>query len=137
LWSIFTEIKNCTCEDDRTMLGKRMSQKYNVFFSDCLKHMNEEEQERLPWIWERFTDEEVLDMDIRSLKAFPTEAKLKQLPMLFSVLNLDERASFLQHVKHCTEPDLFEKICGAIKSVIGELDWKELQQHCTKKKICI
>jgi len=111
-------------EKERVAFGNRLYKDWNTYLANYFLHLREEEEVLLPLIHSNFTAEEVLMMEVKSIRDFPADDLAQKLPVLFTVLNPDERLFFYKHVQKHVEPDTAKKLEHNIKQLLTAEEWK-------------
>jgi len=114
-------------DDEKIALGIKVNNLFNSFFGRYLLHMQEEEEEWLPLFWKHLSEEEILEMERKSMAGFPDEMKIQRLPLIFSVINPFERATYLNVVNKNVSLVTYKAIMEGIAKVLSVEDLQLLQ----------
>jgi len=84
---------------DMTVLGNRFYFEINLFYSQYLIHMADEETDTMNMLWENFTDEELAQIRKRSIAQFTPEVAMKWQSFIIPSLSPVQRVAVLKSVK--------------------------------------
>jgi hypothetical protein len=113
--------------EEAAILGRRINRAWNGYIGKYFLHMQKEEDEWMPFVARYFSEEEISDMDGKGLRSFPDQVKIIKLPELFSLIDPDDQALFLRHVrKYVSDDNVFKQVVAGIKGKILPEHWELL-----------
>jgi hypothetical protein len=116
---------------DRERAGRALYRRYAIFAAHDIEHMNEEETALLAVLHDRFSDDELRDIEHRIVSAIPPQKMAAYMALMAPALNHGERVELLAKLQKAMPEPVFKGLLSdTIKpslaandysAVIGEL----------------
>jgi hypothetical protein len=110
-------------EDDMPLAGHRLYLAFNEFVAEYLAHLNYEEKQINPILWELFTDEELGEIETRIVADTPPELVAVLTPLLLRSLNARELIDWLQGIRQEAPPAAFDEVLAQAKQLVPPDRW--------------
>ncbi len=117
--------------DDRKTLGIDFCNKYNFFISHYLKHLQVEERDLLPLLWDNYTDAELIVTAGKFASAMPPEVAGYAMGVMLPASNFEERVGLMTNVKMNAPPEVYQNIEKLAENKLGN-DWSPLKEALDK-----
>ncbi|MHA2289113.1 MAG: hemerythrin domain-containing protein [Promethearchaeota archaeon] len=129
LRSGFREITGDAIErDKRPRLLSAFTKQYNTFLSQYFSHLQDEELEANPILWNSLSDIELMGIINSIVAKQPPELMQYLLPYYFKAINPMERAGLLMGMKKNMPEPAFDGVLKIAQASLEESDWQKLQQ---------
>ncbi|MHA2104952.1 MAG: hemerythrin domain-containing protein [Candidatus Hodarchaeales archaeon] len=113
--------------DEKKALGKEFCNKYNFFISLYLKHLQVEERDLLPLLWENFTDADLIVAAGKFASAMPPEVVGYAMGVMLPASNFEERIGLMTNVKKNAPPPVYQNIEKLAENKLGN-EWVPLKE---------
>ena len=98
------------------------------FTGEAFLHMAEEEQEIMPALWERMTDEELIDVEQRLVASIPPDKLGAYLSWMLPAMSAPERVSMLAGARGSAPPEVFAFVRNLARGVLTAADDAALER---------
>lgn len=112
--------------NDMTDLGSRFYFELNIFYSQYLMHMADEETDTIGMLWDNFTDEEIIRMRSKIISRFSPEVALKWQSFIIPSLSQAQRVMILAGVKSSAPEAAFNVFLGVVQKVLPADEYADL-----------
>ncbi|MEJ2248603.1 MAG: hemerythrin domain-containing protein [Candidatus Lokiarchaeota archaeon] len=100
---------------------------YNTFVSEYFSHMQDEELQANPILWEMLEDEQLMEI-LSDMSQKPTpELRAYFLPYLLRATNPTERVGVLMGMRRSISESVFNETLNIAKISLAESDWQKLK----------
>jgi hypothetical protein len=107
--------------------GNELYYALNDFVAFNLKHMNKEEKQLNEFLWANFTDEQIIDMEIRLQQAIPSERLFTYFIWMIRGINDSELKMWLTAVRNGAPDFIFQGLLAECKNQLSEQRWMKLE----------
>ena len=115
-----------TCSEvpaEREAAGQLLGRALTLLVADHLRHMDREETEAMPVLWEHCTEAELDVMDARIRAAVPPERMPVMLRLMLPAMSTAEQAKLLSAARAQMPPPVFAQLSGLAREVLGAERW--------------
>lgn len=113
---------------DRTEAGRALYLAFAAYIADDFAHMHEEETVTAPLLWQHFTDEELLAIEMRIVSSLPPEENMAFTRMMLPAMNPAQRAMLVGGMRQGLPPEVFNAVVEfAIRPSLTEADFQALR----------
>jgi len=115
-----------TCSEvpaEREAAGQLLGRALTLLVADHLRHMDREETEAMPVLWEHCTEAELDAMDARIRAAVPPEQMPVMLRLMLPAMSTPEQAKLLSAARAQMPPPVFAQLSGLACEALGADRW--------------
>jgi hypothetical protein len=116
--------KNAVTEIARREAGRQLLYAFNDFAAFNLAHMNREEREVNPVLWQHYTDTEVREMTAKMRSAIAPERMDLYLVWMFKAINRHEATQALLGTSQSASPEVFNAMLAIAEKNMDAERWK-------------
>ncbi|PKR87329.1 hypothetical protein CXZ10_19970 [Pleomorphomonas diazotrophica] len=112
---------------DRAEAGRALYLAFAAYVADDFAHMHEEETVTAPLLWQHFSDEELLAIEMRIVSALPPEENMAFTRMMLPAMNPAQRAMMVGGMREGLPPEVFAAVVEfAVRPSLTEADFQAL-----------
>jgi hypothetical protein len=119
------ELMALSSPEDRIKSGVRLNQSANELFAAYMAHMNREETELVPVMWDHFTDAQMAEMRGKIIAQFPPDRLFALLGFMLPSLNVTELSGLLASVRPSLPPPVLARIVALCDAQVDPAIWAE------------
>jgi len=113
----------------RLELGHQLYLGLEAFVSAYLAHLNREEVQASPVLWNAFSDEELAGIQDALVASIPPDEKSEFMKLMLSAMNIDERTEMLVGVRAGAPPEVFAALRELAEVTLDAGDFGALVQR--------
>lgn len=117
--------------DERTVLGEEFCSKFNFFISLYLRHLQVEERDLLPLLWENYSDADLMVAAGKFASTMPPEVVGYAMGVMLPASNFDERVGLMSNMKKNAPPEAYRNIEKLAQTKLKN-DWLPLKEALDK-----
>jgi len=114
---------------DMTELGSRFYFELNLFYSQYLMHMADEETVTMNVLWENFTDEELDMIGKKTIERFTPEVAMKWQSFIIPSLSPAQRAKVLKSVKAIAPKKAYNAYLSVVEKILPAEEFADLVKN--------
>lgn len=108
--------------------GRALYLAFAAYIADDFAHMHEEETVTAPLLWQHFTDEELLAIEMRIVSSLPPEENMAFTRMMLPAMNPAQRAMMVGGMLEAMPREVFAAVVEfAIRPSLSEADFQALR----------
>lgn len=112
----------------RTEAGRGLYLAMAAYIADDFAHMHEEETVLCPILWQTFSDDELLGIEMRIISALPPEENMAFTRMMLPAMNPAQRRMMVGGMQQSLPPEIFNAIVEfAIRPSLTDADFQALR----------
>lgn len=112
---------------DRAEAGRALYLAFAAYVADDFAHMHEEETVTAPLLWQHFSDEELLAIEMRIVSALPPEENMAFTRMMLPAMNPAQRSAMVGGMREGLPPEVFAAVVEfAVRPSLTEADFQAL-----------
>jgi hypothetical protein len=110
----------------RIQKGVEFVRRYNDFLSHYYLHLQDEELQAMPLLWNFLSNDQILDFSRKIPASASPEINAYFLPFFISATNLYERIGIINGLRSVMPEDVYQNIIKRIETILDAEDWEEL-----------
>ncbi|MHA1987351.1 MAG: hemerythrin domain-containing protein [Promethearchaeota archaeon] len=106
----------------------KFTKQYNTFLSQYFSHLQDEELEANPILWNVLNNNELMDIINKIAAKLTPEERQRFMPYFLRAINHPERLGLLMGMKRNMPEPIFKAILNMAQASLEKADWQKLKQ---------